>query len=194
MHNVFRSGYALLAVAGLCQVLTGTPTADAADTLTSLRGKATKLGTVERAGVTISGTFTLDTPLDLRTVTITIDSLLDEEGGAGELLGGSFPLVLNATPGNKTRNGRYATATGAKPKLRLEIPNDRTKPGSFFLNGSLASIALPHLCPPGRGSTTTLKTSFTIDDGVNPIVTVEGDTAWQCLGKDASTPLMLLAP
>jgi|GEM_PF-2447471 len=200
MRNLIRPGYALLAAAALCLVLADAATVNAAttnptdDTLTSLRGKVTKLAAVSRSGITLSGTFELYTPLDLRLVTITIYQLLDEEGGAGELLDGDFPLVLTATPGNKTRNGRYTTPTGVKPKLRLEIPTDRTEPGSFFLNGSLATTALPQLCPPGRGSTTALKTGFFIDDGINPIVMVEGTTEWQCLGRDATTPTSLLAP
>lgn len=164
--------------------------AEAASPIVALRGKATKLGSVGRASISLSGEYSLGGPIILNRATVTVEAVLDEEGGGGELVAG-LPATLLLQPGAKPKTVRYQTAARLAPKMRLDVPEGRTRPESFILNIQQASIDLPELCPPGRGSSTDLTLRFTFNDRLNPPITVEGNFAWLCIGKDPQAPLIL---
>ncbi|MBI5504355.1 MAG: hypothetical protein HY899_06115 [Deltaproteobacteria bacterium] len=176
----------------LCLATIPAVTAQAASpSLTKLRGSVTKLGSINRSTAGLTGEFRLDRPLAVNRSTITVEALLDEVGGSGELLVADFPLTLFVQPGAKPKTATFETAPDVRPRVRLDIPSQRTLPASFILNTLGATIALPQNCSAGRGSTTTLTLRFTIDDGASVPVVVEGALPWTCLGKNPQVPTSL---
>ena len=69
------------------------------------------------------------------------EAVLREAGGGEELVAG-LPLTLRVQAGSKPLTARYATAFGVRPKARIDIPANRTIPGSFILNLQTAGIGL----------------------------------------------------
>ncbi|HYC53602.1 MAG TPA: hypothetical protein VEL28_01505 [Candidatus Binatia bacterium] len=190
MRTAFRSASLLASTLSLLSIVAVAAVADAQE-ITYLRGSATKLGSVGgRSGIALSGEFVANDPVILNQATITIHSLLRELEGGEELVAG-LPLTLHVQPGSKLRSARYGTAFGVRPKARIDIPANRTIPGSFILNLQTADIAFPQLCSTPPGSRTTLETSFTIDDGVNPPIVVEGEVDWNCIGRNPAAPISL---
>lgn len=191
MRSVVRNVYATATAVALCVASVPQTAQAASQSLTQLRGSVTKLGSIGRSSVALSGQFRLDRPLAVNRSTIVIDSLLDEVGGSGELLVADFPLVLFVQPGAKPKTATFETAPDVRPRVRLDIPFQRTLPASFILNTMGATIALPQDCTAGRSSTTALTMRFTIDDGASVPVVVEGAMPWGCLGKNPQIPTSL---
>lgn len=149
--------------------------------VTSVTGRATRLGEAGAGVVAIVEKFTFEGDINLGTSSLTIDHLLNEVGGAGELVTG-LPIILNARPGGKPNYAIFETASSAIPKVRVEIQTKDGEIYDFLLRDERTTIAFPMLCPPGtRSPTTDLTTSFTIDDGVNPPVAVSTVEAWRCV-------------
>jgi len=163
------------------------------DTLNRLAGRVTKIGQPGRSGISMQGGFQLEERLQLNRAVVVVDALLEEEGGAGELLNAAFPITVPLAPGAKPRVASFATPRGVSPRIRLDIPTSRTEPGSFHMIVTGASVNMPALCSPARISTTPLRLRFTISDGVIDPVVVEGDAIWQCIGKVRTTPQSLRA-
>jgi hypothetical protein len=165
-----------------------------------LAAKANRVGETEStsAQVRISGTFPFSGAIDLSTSTVTIDDLLNEMGGAGEL-GQRVSTTLTARPGGNPNAAIYETPDGIRPTFRMEIKNrDPENPVfEFNLRVDRATIsAFPELCE-GEPPTTDLTTSFSIDDGVNPPVVVSTVQRWRCLdliGGDPEKPRSLRVP
>jgi hypothetical protein len=132
-----------------------------------------------RAGVAIVGIFTSDGAIDLSAsaATVTIESLFNEVGGAGEVVAGLPPLTLFADSRNNANVARFNTPVGTLPIAKVTIG---AKGGGRFtlrVDVAKATIEPPSLCP-----TTDLTTSFTINDGVNPPVVVTTTQPWLCFG------------
>lgn len=164
---------------------------------TSVTGSAKRLGEAGAGNVGMLVKFEFAGAIDLSTSTITIHSLLDEAGGAGELVA-ELPVTLEALPGGRPNGAIFETPPQARPKFRVEV---QTKGDeglfSFLSRVEFATIAFPLLCPPGsRPPRTNLATHFTIDDGVNPPVVVALTHAWRCLDfiRGTNNPRSLAVP
>jgi hypothetical protein len=164
---------------------------------TSATGSAKRLGEAGAGNVGMLVKFEFAAAIDLSTSTITIHSLLDEAGGAGELVA-ELPVTLEARPGSRPNGAIFETPPQARPKFRVEV---QTKGDeglfSFLSRVEFATIAFPLLCPPGsRPPRTNLATHFTIDDGVNPPVVVALTHAWRCLDfiRGTNNPRSLAVP
>jgi len=127
-----------------------------------------------RGGLRITERFTLDGTIDLSTSVVTIDRLLNEVGGAGELVDG-LPITLSASPSSNTNSAIYETPAGVFPRLRMTIAKRGGNQFNFRLDGVDATIDSPLQCP-----TTNLTTTFTIEDGINPPQAVTTERPWRC--------------
>lgn len=190
MRNFSRGLRALAVVAGLGAGLASIH-AEAASSPIHLRGSATKLGSIGRSTISLSGEFQFATQLAMDKATVTVDALLDEVGGSEELVVGDFPMVLSVQPGAKPKTATYKDATGSSPKVRLDVPQGRVTPSSFILNVQGATIALPEDCSAASVSSTKLRIRFTIDDHSHAPLVVEGNVNWQCVGRPAQIPTSL---
>ena len=161
--------------------------------LTLRRGKATEVGDQPAStSLTLAGTFPVASDLNLGTATVVLDALLAEGDLPGELVS-SLPLRLTARRGARNTAVIYESAQGVQPKVRLELKNRHAgqRPLDITLRVENATIAVPQSCSSGQPSTTTLRTAFTIADGVNPPVTVAGETLWECVGTTSAMPRKL---
>jgi hypothetical protein len=147
--------------------------------VTSVTGKAHGVGLANTtAGISIVGIFTSDGAIDLSApaATVTIESLFNEVGGAGEVAD-DLPLTLFADSRNNANVARFNTPVGTLPIAKVMIG---AKGGGRFtlrVDVAKATIEPPSLCP-----TTDLHTSFTINDGVHPPVVVTTTQPWLCFG------------
>jgi len=153
------------------------------------RGQAQNVGLANDSGkLAITGSFTTRAPLSLDRATLTITSLVDEVNGVGELSrrgsGGSFlPVALVARAGSGPAVANWETASGMRPSLTVEVKRRDVKTGllEFSIKVDRDSMPVrPAACSAGSPSVTQLKTSFTLDDGENPVVEVEATLPWQC--------------
>jgi hypothetical protein len=161
------------------------------------KGKAQNVGRAKDNGkLAIAGRFTALTPLSLDRATLTITDLIDEVDGVGELSlrgsGGSLlRMALAARAGSKAAIATYETAPGARPSVSVEVKRRDLKTGllEFSIKVDRDSMPVrPSGCSPASPSRTQLKTSFTLDDGVNPPVEVEATLPWQCRTPSCSSP------
>jgi photosystem II stability/assembly factor-like uncharacterized protein len=137
-------------------------------------GRAQGVGLGEnRGGISIVGTFVSGGIVDLSAfpATLTITSLFNEVGGAGEVVA-DLPLTLFADPRNNANVARFNTLVGTLPIAKVTIGG--LSGGRFTLRVDVAkaTIVPPSLCP-----TTNLRTTFTI-----PPVTVTTVQPWLCFG------------
>jgi hypothetical protein len=150
--------------------------------VTSFTGRAHGVGKgTKTAGVAIIGIFTFDGVIDLSAfpATVTLTSLFNEVGGAGEVVAGLPPLTLFADPRNNANVARFNTPMGTLPIAKVTIGAKGGGRFTFRVDVAKATI-VPPSCP-----TTNLTTSFTIDDGFNPLfpsVTVTTLQPWLCFG------------
>jgi len=162
----------------------------------SVTGSAGRLGEAGAGNIGMLPKFSFTGTINVATSTVTIDNLLNEVDGAGELVAG-LPSILTARPGGRPNAAIFETRSGAIPKIRVEIQTKDGKAYDFVLREEKATIALPLLCPPSaRTPRTNLTTSFTIDDGVNPAVLVSTEQAWRCLDfiRGTNNPRSLRVP
>jgi hypothetical protein len=153
----------------------GKPFAVRVATFASFTGKAHGVGIGKnRAGVAIVGIFTSTEDIDLSAsaATVTITSLFDEVGGAGERVS-DLPLTLFADPRNNANVAIFKTPVGRLPIAKVTI--GALSGGRFTLRVDVAkaTIVPPSLCP-----TTDLRTSLTI----SPFVVVTTEQPWLCFG------------
>jgi hypothetical protein len=159
----------------------------------TVTGSANRVGLVPPPGkdaaaqVRILVKFTTAAPANLGASTVTIDSLLNERGGAGELVKGTdgvnlLPMTLFARPGSTPTAAIFETPSRAIPKVRLEVQTKGQNLFDWLLRVDRGTIpAFPELCTGGSRLTTNLLTQFTIDDGINPPVPISTVQPWRCL-------------
>jgi hypothetical protein len=158
--------------------------------LVRLSGSATGVGESEedQATLTLKGKFNVSTPLALDQATVTVEALLHEVEGAGELLSG-LPLGLTAKPGSTADEATFRSEPHTQPRVRLDIHQRANQPAEFKLKLEQGSIPqFPQHCAPEEDPTTALALRFTIEDGVNLPLVVEGEVAWACKGEDPQEP------
>jgi hypothetical protein len=150
--------------------------------LIELAGAATGVGESEegQAAVKLKGKFNVSTPLALNTATVTLEALLHEVEGAEELVSG-LPLVLTPRAGSDADEATFKSVPHRQPKVRLDIRERAGQPAEFRLKLEQATIPqFPQHCALEEDPTTALALRFTIDDGVNLPLVVEGEVAWEC--------------
>ena len=162
----------------------------------SARGSANGVGNVRSpksqgsAEVTFNAEFAFAGAIDLGSATVTINALLNEEGasGAGELVQ-EVPIVLPAVTGGSTA-AIFETPSGGAPRVTVEVQIAQPSLSTVAIAIEGATLArFPELCATARPSATTLTTRFTIDDGVNPPLTVTSREPWRCLAPTAGDRL-----
>jgi hypothetical protein len=146
-------------------------------------GEASSVGTPRQGRLKLSTQIRLRDPLDLRTAVVTLDSLLGENKGAGELVNDQTgadlsPLVLVAPRGARATNAEFTTPPGQLPqvKVRLKVDDDVL---DVRLQVDRASIESPGKCA-GSSPTTRLEFALRVDDGVNPPVELIASEHWAC--------------
>jgi hypothetical protein len=147
-------------------------------------GKVSRIG-ADKGSVKFSGRFTVAGPLDLGAASVTLQRILHEIGGAGELLtDGSgnpiAPLTLVARRGSSSRSAIFETPAGQRPAVRLEL---KTKRGDLELSLRVdrATIQAPTLCDGAdRPQTDLHNVGLTIDDGTNAPVSLAPLHRWAC--------------
>lgn len=163
-------------------------------------GRAKRVGSGKADGeLTLSGDVGAPGPLQLRSVSATITSLL-LDGGKGELVrapGGApfLPLELDGRRGRKHGEVVFETPAGAKPRVRLEVEErdrwwwrwwkeDRL---AFELEVERAQIREPSgRCGKGKGSAE-LRTGITLADAQNPPLVLNPVLTWRCGGRQLWT-------
>ena len=163
----------------------------------SAHGSATAVGTdTDSASVKISGRFTVPGVPALDQATVTLTSLLDEVGGAGELTraAGGIPLLPVALParrGSKPTDAIYVTPSGARPGVRVELTTRDPATGlvEFSIRVDRATIpAGPVLCAGNSPPTSQLRTAFSVQTGVSAPLALDLTLPWRCLGTQLRTP------
>ncbi len=161
----------------------------------SVSGSAHGVGNVRppksqgRAEVTFNAEFAFAGAIDLGSATVTINALLGEESGAGELVQG-VPFVLQALPGGGSTAAIFETRSGVAPRVTVEVQIAQSSLSTVAIAIEGATIArFPELCATARPPATTLTTRFTIEDGVNPPLTVTSREPWRCLAPTAGDRL-----
>jgi hypothetical protein len=161
----------------------------------TLRGKAGPVDSGRANGeVSLSGKLLLSEALDLSQAALRVDSVLNESGGAGELLRGPagtpiLPQTFTARLGSTTTRGLFESTAGAQPRLRLEVktrePDNRSVELKLKVKKGL--LAAPLLCA-ANGARTGLTTQLTLDDGVHAAQVLEWTQPWQCEEDSLTTP------
>jgi hypothetical protein len=148
-------------------------------------------------------------PINLADSTLTIEAFFDEVDGWGEMLltvgdgaviGGApvdnadlAPVDLESSDNSKTTEAKYETPGRVRPQIRAQIKN---KSGVFQFNIRLDRGLSPQVAeddprrfPKGCSENlpdedgrvrTQIRTSFTIDDGVNEPVVLDFVKGWEC--------------
>jgi hypothetical protein len=169
---------------------------DLSATVAALSGSATRVGDASDKGqVKIVGAFSL-TPasgrLDLGNARVSIQSLLGETGGAGELIDrvAAGPVQLIARSGGKPTAATYESEPGGdRPSFRMEMKQRSGSVVEFTLRVDRAVLSHdPLLCTAARPSTTDLLTRLAIEDGLHSAIEVATTRRWECVGRQPQAP------
>ena len=161
-----------------------------------ISGKAANVGVVKDGGnVRITGRFRTASARPLDLASVTIEELLDEVDGVGELSrrpGGSalLPIFLTARAGGRPTAAIYQTASGVRPIVKVEIKSRDVKTGLMEFSIAVDRDSMPvrpARCA-GSPSRTELRTSFTLDDGSGQPLLVTATLPWQCRGTELRLP------
>lgn len=177
--------------------------------VTALTGSASRAGTLPAPGqdggaqVVLQARFAFDGPINLAVSTVTINRLLDEPAGAGELTRGTdgadlLPIMLAPRRGGSRTDAIYETPSGVIPKARVQVGNKGQGVFDVRLAVDRATIPeFPQLCAGDTPGTTNLALNLAIDDGINPLAVVSTVGPWRCLdpaGGDPGKPRTLRLP
>jgi hypothetical protein len=132
-----------------------------------------------RGALKILGRFAFAGGLDLSgfPATVTLTSLLNQGGAAGDVVQG-LPLTLVADSRNTATTAAFETRPGILPIATMTIRAKGRGVFDFRLEVSQATIDVPGQCPPAAN----LRTTFMLDDGVNQLATVATVQPWRCFG------------
>ena len=124
--------------------------------------------------VRLQGKQPLSGALDLGKASLTLQNVLTEENGAGELLRGGngagiLPQIFTARPGGTATQAHFESADGAQPSVLLEVKNRDPKKGilEFTLKAEDGVIVTSRRCA-ANSQRTGLTTRLTLNDGVHP--------------------------
>jgi hypothetical protein len=165
-------------------------------TISTFKGKAEKVGSgLAHGKVSLSGTVTRVGTVDLRAATVTLQDLLNEADGAGELVQGPgggelLPLTLLARPGSKANEAIFETSSGAQPKVRVELKQRDPEKGEleFSIKAERVLVRSPVRCQGAGEPRTLLTTSLTLNEGIQGPTEVSIESSWQCRSNELRTP------
>jgi hypothetical protein len=107
------------------------------------------------------------------------------------------PIVLQALTGGSTA-AIFETPSGVAPRVTVEVQIAQPSLSTVAIAIEEATLArFPERCATARPPATMLTTQFTIDDGVNPPLTVTSREPWRCLAPlagDKLRPRLLKTP
>ncbi|TMH69197.1 MAG: hypothetical protein E6H48_02830 [Betaproteobacteria bacterium] len=172
------------------------PPTPSPDNIAGLEGRATQVGAAKNSGTLhISGRFAVQNPVALDQAALTVNALLHEFGGAGELVRGSsdallVPLSLQPQNGSEPDKGLYTTPPGAQPAVRAQVAPVKGQSGlmDFAIDVDRASILSPSRCA-GGSAIAPLGTSFLLIGRAGEPVRVHATANWQCNGSLLITSL-----
>ena len=144
----------------------------------------------DKGRVEISGRFAAQNALELDQATFTLTQLLDEVGGAGELvlgLAGSalLPLTLQPRTGSQRDAAIFDTPRGLQPSVRMEVraQNRRRNVYDFELTVDGAAIPVgPARCAGRPHRQTRLTSAFVLAGDAGRDASVSATIDWRCLG------------
>lgn len=159
--------------------------------------RANRIGSSHRAGsVTMFGSFLFEGDLDLSKTSITLDGVLDELDGVGELVHvDDLPMqALLPTPGSKPNAAHYRNPSENPHRLFLAIYKDWRQPdqyGFFLVMPKTRIPEPPEDCHLREGkNVTALSTRFLLEQAGS--VQVAGAVSfWECRGRDTQAPKAL---
>jgi hypothetical protein len=167
------------------------PPTPSPDNISGLWGRAVQVGsTTNNASLRLMGRFMVEEPLALDQAVLTLDALLREIGGAGELVQGPagsllVPLSLQPLKGSKPDRGIYRTPPGAWPIVHAQVTpvkgfGAQSDLMEFIIDVERATIHNPAGCAGGPPPTAPLTTSFRLVGGSEAPVWVRTTADWQC--------------
>ncbi|HEV8437730.1 MAG TPA: SBBP repeat-containing protein [Methylomirabilota bacterium] len=162
----------------------------------TLQGSATAVGAgTDSASIRLQAQFTATDAVSLDQATLTLEALLDEVGGAGELVKGGggavlLPLLLTARAGGKPTDAIYQTPSGVRPVVWAEVKIRDPKTGLMeaYIKLDRATIPIGPASCAGSPATTRLRTSFSVQSNGGAPVGVDLTLPWRCLGTELKTP------
>jgi hypothetical protein len=182
---------------------TPTPTSTLRGTVTAFSGTASNVGVAAGgSAIDIAENFTFNGTMNLSTATVTISSLLQEVGGAGELVQG-VPITLAFGGTDPDEGPFYSSPSGVDPKYRFVIKIQDPQQGKWTSHLKVDNAVLPKyptLCTFISSNTyrTNLTTVYSIKpSGGGASLVVSTVQPWRCLdfvGGDPNKPSSLRAP
>ena len=127
--------------------------------------------------------------ISLDRATLRLVNVLDESGGAGELVRGpggsaSLPLVLHPLPGATANGAIYQSPRGARPFARVQLVSEGVGSDRATVRVSIdvtsTVLGRPSRCSPRRKGGTTLETSFAVEVDSARSIFVGANLPWQC--------------
>jgi hypothetical protein len=154
-------------------------------------GTADNVGSNKTNGkVTIKGPVTVPNGIQLQRTFLTIQKLLSEDAGMGELVRDAqgrplqLPITPVTNPGGNAFEATYQTKNGATPRVRVKIALNKKRPtqGQLEMVVDKTRIVSPTACS-GNPSRTQLHTRILADDTANPAnppVAFDMSLSWKC--------------
>jgi hypothetical protein len=167
-------------------------------TLNSLTGSATGLD-ADQVQLSMRGRLTLARSAgepDLARASIDLLSVLDEAGGAGELVDATASRSVHLVPSRSRGSTTVFVETrpaGARPLFRMEVTRRSGRVLDFTLNVATSALSHgPELCSTAQPPVTDLATRFIISDDRRPPVDFATLKPWECVGNEPQQPRALL--
>ncbi len=148
--------------------------------------------------LSIKDLVTVPKGIDLQRTLLTIQKLLSEDGGAGELIRDAqgrelqLPITPVTNPGGNAFEATYQTKNGATPRVRVKIAIDKKVPtqGQLEMVVDKTRIISPKACA-GNPPRTQLHTRILAADTANPAnppTAFDMSLSWKCKGGKLTTP------
>lgn len=126
--------------------------------------------------VNLSGVMESTASLDLRTATITLNQILDDNGEE-LVMGMTGPIAMTARSGATATHAKFISAAG--PDVVMEVMELPLIGYVVKITVGRTAVGRPSTC--GWFGSANLGTAFTINDGVHPALKVQGVDQWSCM-------------
>jgi hypothetical protein len=169
--------------------------------VTAFNGSASNVGQNGGSAILISENFTFNGNINLQTATLTVVNVLQEVGGAGELLPG-IPITLTYG-GTDPNDGPFYSAPGANPAYRFNVKIQDPQQAKWTSKLRIDNAALPNFATKcAMVSSNNYRTNLVTTYRINPAgggtpLSVTTTQSWQCrdfLNSDPNQATTLRAP
>ncbi len=159
----------------------------------TVKGHASEVGSgTDRGRVEIRGRFTAQNALALDQTTFMLTDLLDELGGAGELVKGGagsalLPLTLQPRTSNKRDAAIFDTPHGLRPSVRMEVTTQNRNRNVYDFALTVDGVTIPvgpASCAGRPHPVARLKTAFILAGSAGQDALVSATMDWTCLGTE----------